>query len=269
MDTAGIDFGSTLIKIYWRKGGEDRYATASGLGDMPPITGEMHRDGVRRVRVTGIRGASAISHMEEGFTVVGPAAGAVDDEIRLQAIGARRLMGASAPKRLIVASVGTGVSYAKVKGDKAKRLPIGNCHGGGTMLGLARLIGARTFQELEAAAAKGDPADLLVRHQVPALSGSDIGRLVIAHFWGNDARFENRCAGVFSLASASIAKDLAILTAIPFSPKDIVLVGTVAASPVFRRHLEGWAPLLKKCRLHFPRRGEYAAAVGAWADISA
>ena len=36
-----------------------------------------------------------------------------------------------------------------------------------------------------------------------------------------------RCASAFSLVACSIAKDLAILTSIPFSPKKIVVVGTL------------------------------------------
>lgn len=271
MDTAGIDFGSTLVKAYWKKGKQDRFATADGLAAMPALTQEMQDDGVRRVRLTGIGGARFTSHMEEGFKVVPARAAAVDDEIRLQAAGTRLLMKletGQAPRRLLIASVGTGVSYTKVSGRKAARSPLGSAHGGGTILGLGKIIGAKSFKELEDGASRGVPADLLVKDQLPETAGTMLGQLVIAHFWKDGASFEDRCASVFSFAAGSIAKDLAVLTSIPFSPKDIAVIGTVAASPVFRRCLECWTPFLKDCRLYFPEKGEYAAAVGAWADIS-
>jgi pantothenate kinase len=172
------------------------------------------------------------------------------------------------PRKMIIVSVGTGVSYTKVRGRKAKRSPLGSAHGGGTILGLGKIIGAKSFKELEEAAFRGVPADLLVKDRLPETAGTMLGQLVIAHFCKDGASFEDRCASVFSFAAGSIAKDLAVLTSIPFSPKDIAVIGTVAASPVFRRVLEGWAPFLKDCRLHFPENGEYAAALGAWADIS-
>jgi len=270
MDTAGIDFGSTLVKAHWRKNGEDRYATADGIAYMPGLTRQLHEDGVRRVRVTGIGGGRFADHMEEGFKVDRASEGAIDDEIQLQAAGTRLLMERTgwAPKKMLIASIGTGVSYTKVKGRKAKRSPLGSCHGGGTILGLGRLVGADNFGELEDAAAGGRPCDLLVKDRLPATDGTPLGELVIAHFWKDKPSFQDKCASVFSFAAGSIAKDLAVLTSIPFSPKEIVVIGKVSASRVFRYYLKRWAPLLKDCRLHFPENGEYAAAVGAWADIS-
>ena len=267
MTTAGIDWGSTLIKAYWRRNGEECYGKADGIGDMPALTRLMHEDGIRRIRITGTGAATFADHLEEGFSVVRAPEGAVDDEIRMQAIGTRLLMG-KAPRKLLIASIGTGVSYTIVKGRKVRRHPIGSCHGGGTILGLGRIVGANTFKEIEEAAGMAEPGDLLVKDKLPETAGSPMGELVIAHFHKPDATYEEECASVFNLAVCSIVKDLAILTSIPFSPKEIAVVGTVADSPVFRRYLGRWAPLLKGCRLRFPAQGGFAAAVGAWADIS-
>lgn len=283
MDTAGIDWGSTLIKAYWRKNDEDRYvtadryATAGGIAYMAGLTHEMHEDGIRRVRLTGIGGGTFAGHLEEGFDVVRASAGAIDDEIQLQAAGTRLLMERRgwAPKKMLIASIGTGVSYTKVNGRKAKRSPLGSAHGGGTILGLGRLIGEDDFGELEDAASGGVPCDLLVKDRLPETAGTPLGELVIAHFCKDKPSFQDKCASIFSFAACSIVKDLSVLSAIPFSPKEIVVIGKVSASRTFRYYLERTveqfkraAHFLQKCRLHFPERGEYAAAVGAWADIS-
>ena len=267
MTTAGIDFGSTLTKAYWRADGKEHFATADDAGDFEELTTGMRMDGVRIVRVTGVGGSKASLRLAERFPHVRVAEGAVDDEIRLQAAGARLLMG-EAPRKMIVAAIGTGVSYAVVKGKRAKRHPLGSCHGGGTILGLGRIVGANTFEEIEEAAARAEPGDLLVKDKLPETAGTPIGELVIAHFAKAGASFEEECASVFNLAACSIVKDLAVLTSIPFSPKEIAVVGTVADSATFRRFLGRWSPMLKGCRLHFPAQGGFAAAVGAWADIS-
>ncbi len=267
MTTAGIDFGSTLTKAFWRTDGGDRFVTADAAG-IDDMIERLQGDGVRKLRLTGTGAARASARLMERFPRVALAPdGAIDDEIRLQALGARYLMG-KAPRRMLVASIGTGVSYAKVSGRKAVRHPLGSCHGGGTILGLGRIVGANTFREIEEAAGSAEPGDLLVKHKLPETAGSPVGELVIAHFWKEGASFEEECASVFNFAACSIVKDLAVLTAIPFSPKDIAVVGTVADSRVFRRFLGRWAPMLKGCRLHFPAQGGFAAAVGAWIDIA-
>lgn len=267
MTTAGIDFGSTLVKAYWRADGREQYGTADDADGVEALTREMRLDGVRTLRLTGTGAHAAVVRLIERFPRVHAKADAVDDEIRLQALGTRLLLG-EAPRKLIVAAVGTGVSYTVAKGRGAKRHPLGSCHGGGTILGLGRLIGAAGFKELEAGAADAEPGDLLVKHKLPATDGTPLGELVIAHFHKEDASFAEKCASVFNFAACSIVKDLAVLTSLPFSPKDIAVVGTVADSPVFRRYLGRWAPMLKGCRLRFPAQGGFAAAVGAWADIS-
>ena len=264
-EPAGIDFGSTLIKAYWQKDGADCFATLAHKDGLAELWKRLERDGVTRLRLVG---AGARSQARPpGFTTVQAGPGAIDDEIRLQALGARYLMG-KAPRRMLVASIGTGVSYAKVSGRKAVRYPLGSCHGGGTILGLGRIVGANTFREIEEAAGSAEPGDLLVKHKLPETDGTPIGELVIAHFTKADASFEEKCASVFNFAACSIVKDLAVLTSIPFSPKEIAVVGTVADSRVFRGYLGRWMPMLKGCRVHFPAQGGFAAAVGAWADIS-
>ncbi|HJV32404.1 MAG TPA: hypothetical protein VJ694_00070 [Patescibacteria group bacterium] len=267
MRTAGIDFGSTLVKAYWRAQGMERAATVGDPAGLEELAQELRLDGVRTLRFTGVGSVSYEGRLATRFEIIRARDGAIDDEIRLQAAGTRLLM-PGAPRRMIVASIGTGVSYAKASGKRVKRSPLGSAHGGGTILGLGKIVGARNFRELEAAAAKGVPADLLVKQQLPATVGTPVGEMVTAHFWREDASFEDKCASVFSFAAASIAKDLAVLTSIPFSPKDIAVVGKVASSRVFRHALERWEPFLKGRKLHFPERGEYAAAAGAWADIS-
>lgn len=195
MSIAGLDVGSTLVKAYWRMGGVDRFMTAGHDKDHDMLAERMYADGIRIVRRTGIgKPHEAYERFVQNLAPVG----AVDDEITLQARGARALLAREAgvsPKKLLVASIGTGVSYAVAKGKSVKRSRLGSCHGGGTMLGLARIIGAKSFEELEAAALKSPSADLLVEDQLPATKGTEFGSLVIRLLRLSDSRSDagRRC----------------------------------------------------------------------------
>jgi pantothenate kinase len=261
---AGIDCGSTLIKAFWRHGAVDRFVTIDGsVPGIINLAAMMNAEGVRRVRQTGT-GANRL--LLPNFDAV-PAAAGIDDEIRLQADGVRWLMArnGSAPRRMLIASVGTGVSYTKVSGRKAKRSPLGSAHGGGTIMGLAGLVGVSDFAALVSAATKGVPPDMLVKDKLPETAGTPVGELIIAHFAKPGASLEDTCAGIFSFSAASVFKDLAVLRSFPFSPKDVVVIGTVGAAEPFRSHLLRFAPHLPKgTNVHFPAQGEYAAAIGAW-----
>lgn len=263
MRHAGIDYGSTLIKAFWHDGTTHRIRSVEGSAiGRADLLRSLTDDGVSHLRVTGI-GAPDFS--APGFSLL-PADIGVDDEIARQAHGTRWLLNtASTPlNKMLVAAVGTGVSYTSVSGNKAKRSPLGSCHGGGTMMGLARLIGVNDFATLEALAAKGNAPDLLIKDKLPN-APAHLGDLIIAHFAKPGASREDLCAGIFSFTATSVFKDLAVLRSVPFSKKDVVLIGSVARSPVFQRHLLKLAPRFpKKTSLHFPVNGEYAAAVGAW-----
>jgi pantothenate kinase len=263
MSKAGIDCGSTLVKAVWMAGPHLRLATLSDNVAAQAAIQTMRSDGVKHIRLTG---TGAADFPASDFAKVTRGDG-IDDEIRMQADGTRWLLSratASAPRKFILASVGTGISYTTVSGRKAKRSPLGSSHGGGTIMGLAGLVGITDFAALTAAAARGTPPDLLVKDKLPATNGTPTGELIIAHFAKANASVDDTCAGIFSFAAASVFKDLAVLRMIPFSPKDIVIVGTVGGCEVFQSYLKKFAPFLKAgTNLHFPAQGEYAAAAGA------
>lgn len=272
MNTAGIDCGTTLVKaVHGRSRAELTAARGSDV-ELRMLCRRLVESDVRAARLTGTGWREVAAVLERaGIEAVPPVEG-IDDEIVLQARGAKRLLadhGERPPKRAIVASVGTGVSYAKMSGNAVKRSPLGSCHGGGTIMGLARLLGIDDFKSLTELARRGRSPDLLVRDAVPSASGTRTGDLVISHFARPDASLEDNCAGIFSLAATSVVKDLAVLLSIPFSPKHVILVGSVAQSPVFLAHLaRHWPHLPKSPELHVPKDGRFAAATGAFMAIT-
>ena len=265
---AGIDFGSTLVKAYWVKGGAINFATGAKHSDAE-IAEYMRRDGVSRLRVVGTGRAAAEERFPD-FNRVLCTGDPIADEITMQAAGVRYLLDRSTrcPSKFIIASIGTGVSYTMVKGNKVKRSPLGSAHGGGTIMGLAGLIGILSFTDLEAAASGGTPQDLLVKHQLPETDGTPLGELIIAHF-NRRTNFMDASAGILSFAAASIFKDIAVLRSIPFSPKEVVFIGSpVSASPTLRAYLRRYAPHLKGTTMHFLEHGEFSAAIGAYLDLA-
>jgi hypothetical protein len=265
---AGLDCGSSTLKAYWYAfgSGEQHARVSYGERSLQALEERLVRDGVRRVRLTGTS-AEFIGERLKGLWPL-PSTPSVDDELLLQAAGLRHLTGGRPGGKYLLASVGTGVSYSTVKGTKVKRSPLGSCHGGGTIMGLAGLLGVTDFADLCRLAALGTAPDLLVRDKLPATTGTPVGELIIAHFAKKDASLEDKCAGIFSLSAASVFKDLAVLTGIPLiSPTHIEITGTVAEAEVFKAHLGKYLPHLRKGVTHsFTKRGAYAAAAGAWLE---
>ncbi len=154
----GIDAGATLCKVVWWG---DRLETVQfAAGDAPRIREFAERHQPRRIVATG-GGATAFGGRIAGIPVE------TDLEFAAWARGAPVLaarQGTELPRRYLLASIGTGTSVLALEGDRFRRVG-GTAIGGGTLLGLGRLLlGRSTFREITALARSGDRGrvDLLV-----------------------------------------------------------------------------------------------------------
>ncbi|MGI6741515.1 MAG: Fumble domain-containing protein [Brevefilum sp.] len=133
----------------------------------------------------------------------------------------------------LVVSAGTGAAMVSAQGDKIEHVT-GSAVGGGTLLGLSRLIlGTDDIAEIDRLAMKGDAAevDIMLSEAV----GGKVGRLPANANAvnlgkldrGNDFSRENLAAGLVRLVAQVIAV-IAINASNAAGLKDIIIVGHLA-----------------------------------------
>jgi len=158
-ETVGIDVGATLAKLVLQRGDElmrARHASA----DLPAVAAQVARWEPRRIAATG-GGAAELGPELAGVPVerVG--------EFEAWARGAPLVAaeaGVELPPSYLLVSLGTGTSVLALRDGQAERVG-GSALGGGTLLGLGRLlVAAGSFAEIAGLAARGDrrQVDLLV-----------------------------------------------------------------------------------------------------------
>ncbi|MDC3953691.1 hypothetical protein [Polyangium jinanense] len=249
----GLDLGATLTKIAFRQG--ELHTERWPSRDLDAIRARIAELAPRSIVVTG-GGASALGAAVEGVS-----------EFEAWSLGAAALAaeeGLALPARHLLVSAGTGTSVLVVDGDSAVRAG-GTGLGGGTLVGLGRLlVGAASFAELSALAARGKrgSVDLLVGDIYsqgapipPHLTASNFAKLAstepadLAHalvgLVGENIALV--CAGIARLAGA-----------------DTVVLGgsTLAENPALVEVLTQTLGLTG-LSARFLRRGAYCGAVGA------
>lgn len=269
---AGVDCGSTFIKISWLNGGALQFASTADR-PLTEICETLLKAGVAQVRLAGIGWAREIPAPFQAFEIIDQSGVQVPEELSIQARGAQRLLSTTsdAPGRFLLISVGTGVSYTFVDGDKIYAVPIGNCIGGGFLHGLGMLLGAKDFPSMVAAAAQGKVLDLLLEDMVPKKREQTQGKLVIANFgkMPPDAPHSDIFATLIHCVAVAIVRDVWVMeTMTELSvPTDLVAIGTtVARNAVLRQQLTERFIAHGK-RLWVPEHAEFALAVGALLSV--
>lgn len=159
----GIDAGASLWKIV--RLGEDPEMEILPAGALDEIERRIGEWVPEEVRVTG-GGAARLADALGGVPV------RQVSEFEAWARGASYLAeqaGWTLPPRYLLVSLGTGTSMLEIDGREVRRVG-GTALGGGTLLGLARLLcGTESFAEAVALAARGQRGrvDLLVRDVYP------------------------------------------------------------------------------------------------------
>ncbi len=219
----GVDAGLTLTKTV--------RATAGGVEAWSRITnGELAVDGA----IVGATGARA----------AGVAAGRAvrSQEIDAAARGARAMLGADDEGPFVLTLLGTGTAFALVDGARVTHLG-GAAIGGGSFAGIARrLYPALSYDEIVAAAARGDRrnADVMVSDAYPEGIGRIGPDLTAAHLAkAGDAGPGDVLAALLNLHGESIGQIAAarartvqagrIVLAGGFAHGNAALVASVAA----------------------------------------
>lgn len=185
---AGADVGSSLVKLAVReRAGGTRYECFPG-GDLAAVAEHLGASRTGRVGLTG-GGAPRLARLLHSDT-------AEVGEFDAWASGARSMLREEGhdPQRFLLVSLGTGTSALLVEGRGVRRVG-GTALGGGTILGLGRVLaGTSRFEELAALARAGDrkrvdlliadvypEGDFLLPAEVNAASFARLARLAETH----------------------------------------------------------------------------------------
>jgi len=268
-DAAGVDAGGTLVKIAYVKDGtrrlrkfrSDRLEEAAAwlrteLPDAP-------------LCLTGGKGAKLAALIGRGTELV--------PEFEATCMGVRMLLPAEiGGKPFLLANVGTGTSVHVIDGERHLRVG-GTGLGGGTIVGLARLLaGIDEYEQIVAAASKGDrgAADLKVRHIYEGLEPPIDGDLTASNFGrvppgaaigdgaaGSIAR-EDALASVIGMVGEAVAT-LCVSAAAAHGVKTIVYIGSsFNGNAPLRRAIESYTRF-RGGEPHFVENGEFTGALGA------
>ena len=263
---AGFDFGSTLTKVVWHKG--DYHYASTADQPLESILDQIKQDGVKTLNITGI-GYFTIP-LPEDFIHKFPQGDPLEQETHLQARGAKKLLELEGKdlQNILIVSIGTGTSFTFFSNGQIEKYPFGNSQGGGYLEKQAIILGLQNYQELAQYAERGTPCDLLVKDKIPATVGSLYGEIVIANFGRatKETSKEDLAASSVNQVAVAIIRDMMKMNLMEKYkvPNDIVFVGsTVKAFPYLREKLSFYNTFLGK-NLHFPSKGEFASALGAY-----
>ncbi len=270
---AAIDFGISNTDIVVRRGGDlitwsQPYARDPDPASVRELlaTRDVDLAGLARLAVTG--GRHRVLPDAIGDTQV-----VKINEVQAIGRGGQALLGLEGAAReasLMVASCGSGTALIKAQGDSYAHVS-GSAVGGGTMLGLARLIlGTMDPLEIEALAAQGDRngADLSLADVITGPIGSlpadatavNFGRLGRASFRGEVSR-EDLAAALVNLIAQTIAL-ITINASRAHQCEQVVLIGHMLDMSSFRT-VVALVGQYYAAELQVVERPGYATAIGA------
>ncbi|MCB0067160.1 MAG: hypothetical protein KDD77_08415 [Caldilineaceae bacterium] len=270
---AAIDFGISNTDVVVRRGGDlitwsQPYARDPDPASVRELlaTRDVDLDDLVRLAVTG--GRHRVLPDAIGDTQV-----VKINEVQAIGRGGQALLGLEGDARdtsLMVASCGSGTALIKAQGDSYAHVS-GSAVGGGTMLGLARLIlGTMDPLEIEALAAQGDRngADLSLADVITGPIGSlpadatavNFGRLGRRSFHGEVSR-EDLAAALVNLIAQTIAL-ITINAARAQGCEQVVLTGHMVDMSTFRE-VVGLVGQYYAAELKVVDRPGYATAIGA------
>lgn len=273
----GIDIGTTLIKVVSETGdgglnfeiNPHRFTPHCTEGPARGYFKRLKLAGVTRVALTG-SGAKRFARLvrEEGIEIVSGLEDPVQQELRLQVQGVRRLLlqeGVSHEQFLLV-SIGTGTSFTRVVGDEVTQYQPGLSVGGSTIVQIAASHGINP-SELGELAESGTDVDLLMEHLYPD-AGMLQKKFVLASMGRLDqegASKENLAAGLIKMvATLTIGHILSMRNHTDWViDGPVVFVGTPVSA---YEQLAGWLTLfttflgLRSC---IPANASFAGALGA------
>jgi len=265
MTKAGVDFGSSLVKAVWVENGFKQYFSTADCS-LKKIAYSMAQADVTQINVAGIgyspeRVQEFVSY---GMKVKSFEGDAILNEIQSQAHGARQLLEEHIDNFLLV-SIGTGTSYTSINGENTTKFPLGNSLGGGFLHGLGQVLGIQDYTKI--AATNEASLDLCIKDMIPEKVGSFEGEMAIANLGKGKINSEksSALASAVNIIASTTIKDIMLYGMIPHFqvPNDVVYIGsTISHTPLLKNLLQAYTLAIGKTP-HFPKRGEFALALGA------
>lgn len=275
---AAIDFGISNTDVVARIDGELRHWNQPYFGDPDEksvrvilAAGGVDLDDLAQLAVTG--GRHKLLPPTLGRTQVVPF-----NEVQAIGRGGQAILGLHGDERqqpLLVASAGSGTALIKAEGDSYAHVS-GTGVGGGTMLGLARLLlGTLDPQEIGDLALAGDRngadlslADVItgpIGHLPADATAVNFGRLARTSFDG-DVRREDLAAALVNLVAQTIGL-ITVNTAHAHGCERIVVIGHMLDMAYFR-HVLGLVGKYYATPMILPEAPGCATALGALESLS-
>lgn len=268
MQTA-IDFGISNTDAVAYVGGALRRWTRPSDGAPTPellravlAAGGVELDALRQLAVTGGRHRTLPARIG-GCEIIGVA------EVQAIGCGGRALLASDqSDAPLLVVSAGSGTAIVAGRGDQYAHVT-GSAVGGGTLLGLARLLlGTADPQEIDGLALQGDPngVDLSLADVITGPIGQLPADATAVNF-GRLAR-QDIAAGRADLAAALVTLVGQVIAVIAINAaraqqiERIVVIGRLATLPSMRQAIERVGGFYG-VSLILPPDAEYATALGA------
>ena len=168
----------------------------------------------------------------------------------------------------LIVSMGTGTAIVHVMQDGSYEYIGGTGVGGGTLMGLSRLmLGAESVAEIEAMADGGDldKIDLKIKHLVKGDALSGLSRDLTASNFANislGATKDDIALGIMNLVFETVGM-VSIFAARSRDVKNIVLTGNVTSIPQCKEKFDEFNTLGYGVNFVIPERSGFATAIGA------
>lgn len=168
----------------------------------------------------------------------------------------------------LIVSMGTGTAIVHVMQNGSYEYIGGTGVGGGTLVGLSRLmLGAEGVAEIEAMAEGGnlDKIDLKIKHLVKGDALSGLSRDLTASNFANislGATKDDIALGIMNLVFETVGM-VSIFAARSRGARDIVLTGNVTSIPQCKEKFDEFNTLGYGVNFVIPERSGFATAIGA------
>ncbi|HEY8517944.1 MAG TPA: Fumble domain-containing protein [Candidatus Binatia bacterium] len=272
MHSAAIDFGGTVTDLVLRRPGRDDVLLALPSASPEPAVAEELLAQLVRASVDGTRSALELVAVTGGRSWqlpdrLGSTRVVKVDEPTATAVGGLR---EAPPTPAIVVSLGTGTGIVLADPPNPPQRLVGSGIGGGTLLGLAKLLlGTTDVETIGELSRRGDVSrcDLTVGDILGSGVGPVPAEATAAHFarvarkGGGEPRPEDLAAALINLVGQAALR-LAFEAARFHSARSIVLLGHVLDVPGFRDAIER-IPLLDRSFVRIVTDPGFAVARGA------
>ncbi|MBU0670537.1 hypothetical protein KKF29_00085 [Patescibacteria group bacterium] len=257
---AGVDFGTTLTKATWKQGNHYKSISTADykLVDFVKILKD------HKITEINVAGLADMPKQFEYFQINTPKTNdLIKTEIETQVKGLKKLFSLNnqrLPQDYLLVSIGTGTSYTRVKNKKITKIPLGNSLGGGTLMGLAKILKIKDFNQLTDMAKKGDHknADLyfgdLIVSNLGILSKDAIHRV----------SRRDIAAGLMNILAITTYKDLSNYNHSKYGKyKNVIYIGsTLRGNDCLKNLLKKYTEELDLKPI-FISGGEYSTSLGA------